>query len=317
MEKIDPKSLGRVVVVLGGTSNEREVSLMSGKGVYEALLRSEVDAVQFDPKLQTIDELQALKADRAFLILHGKGGEDGVIQGVMEYIGLPYTGCGIMSSAIGIDKKETKRVWESEGIPVPKGMILRSKEDCARALETLGHHIVIKPMTEGSSIGLYRLQNATPEQVQEAFTAITKMGQVPLVEEFIDGRELTVPVLDCLDGKGLRALPIIEIRAPEGSYDYEHKYFSDDTQYLCPAPIDDAKRIEIQECVEKAAKALGTAGWARIDVMLRRDGSFALLEINTAPGMTPHSLVPLSAKAVGMSYEQLVLTVAKGAALKG
>lgn len=188
MEKIDPKSLGRVVVVLGGTSNEREVSLMSGKGVYEALLRSEVDAVQFDPKLQTIDELQALKADRAFLILHGKGGEDGVIQGVMEYIGLPYTGCGIMSSAIGIDKKETKRVWESEGIPVPKGMILRSKEDCARALETLGHHIVIKPMTEGSSIGLYRLQNATPEQVQEAFTAITKMGQVPLVEEFIDGR---------------------------------------------------------------------------------------------------------------------------------
>lgn len=317
MERIDPKSLGRVVVVLGGTSNEREVSLMSGKGVYEALVRSDVDVVQFDPKLQTIDELQALNADRAFLILHGKGGEDGVIQGVMEYIGLPYTGCGILSSAIGIDKKETKRVWESEGIPVPKGMVLRNKEDCERVLEALGHHIVIKPMTEGSSIGLYRLQNATLEQVQEAFEAISKMGQVPLAEEFIDGRELTVPVLDLLDGKGLRALPIIEIRAPEGSYDYEHKYFSDDTQYLCPAPIDDVKRQEIQDCVEKAAKALGTAGWARIDVMLRKDGSFAILEINTAPGMTPHSLVPLSAKTVGMSYEQLVLTVAKGAALKG
>ena len=317
MNKIDPKSLGKVVVVYGGKSAEREVSLISGSGVINALKTAGVDVYCFDPKENSLDQLTNGGYDRAFLILHGKGGEDGIIQGLMEYIGLPYTGSGVYASAVGIDKIATKSVWMTEGIPVPKGMVLQCKEDCAKAIETLGKDLIVKPSKEGSSIGLYKLKDATVETLQEAYQKAQEKGMQVMVEEFVYGRELTVAVLDMLDGEGLRALPIIEIKAPDGDYDFEHKYFSDETVYECPAVLSEELTQKIQETVVKAANSLGISGWSRIDVMLKPDGTFKLLEINTAPGMTPHSLVPLAARTVGIDYEELVKLVALGASLQG
>lgn len=314
---VNAKELGKVVVVMGGSSAEREVSLMSGTGVLNALKDAGADVSIFDPKEQSLEELLVGDYDRAFLILHGKGGEDGVIQGLMEYIKLPYTGCGVEASAIGIDKVMTKRVWESAGIPVPRGITVVPDTDFEEVIKWLGNNLIVKPSKEGSSIGLYRLENATAISLKEAVERATKNGMTVMVEELVAGREMTVAVLDKRDGNGLKALPVIEIVAPKGDYDYEHKYFSDETQYICPAKIDEDVTRAIQLTVEKAARLLGAEGWSRIDVMLREDGSFALLEINTAPGMTPHSLVPLAAKKTGISYQELVCLVAGGAALKG
>ena len=311
------KKLGRVVVVMGGTSAEREVSLMSGSGVLKALRDARVDAEVFDPQVQDIEELVSKDYDRAFLILHGKGGEDGVIQGLMEYIKLPYTGSGVFASAISIDKVMTKKVWESIGIPVPRGTTVTADSNMAEIIRLLGKNLIVKPSKEGSSIGLYRINDATPESLSEAVKKATEDGMQVMVEELVIGRELTVAVLDKHDGQGLKALPIIEIVAPKGDYDYEHKYFSDETQYICPAAVSNDVRGAIVAAVEKAAAVLGIQGWSRVDVMLRPDGSFVLLEINTAPGMTPHSLVPLAAKTDGLSYQELVCLVAEGAALKG
>lgn len=314
---MDSESLGKVAVVLGGSSGEREVSLMSGSGVYDALIAEGVQAVKFDPKEQSVKELLDGKFDRAFLILHGKGGEDGVIQGMMEYIGLPYTGSGVQASAIGMDKVATKTIWSAAGIPVPKGMVLHGEKDCKEALECLGSDLVIKPSKEGSSIGIYKLKNASVESVQEAFKKAQENGMDVMVEEWVKGRELTVAVLDRGDGKGPEALPVIEIKAPEGDYDFEHKYYSNETRYFCPAELDEKVAEKIRKTAKQAFDALDACGWGRIDVMLREDGTFALLEINTAPGMTPHSLVPLAAKACGISYNELVKIIAAGAALKG
>lgn len=311
------KKLGRVAVVMGGTSAEREVSLMSGSGVLKALRDANVDAEVFDPQEQDIEELVSKDYDRAFLILHGKGGEDGVIQGLMEYIKLPYTGSGVFASAISIDKVMTKKVWESVGLSVPRGTTVTADSNMAEIIRLLGKNLIVKPSKEGSSIGLYRINDATPESLLEAVRKATEDGMQVMVEELVVGRELTVAVLDKHDGQGLKALPIIEIVAPKGDYDYEHKYFSDETQYICPAAVRDDVRDAILAAVEKAAAVLGIQGWSRVDVMLRPDGSFVLLEINTAPGMTPHSLVPLAAKTVGLSYQELVCLVAEGAALKG
>lgn len=317
MRNIDPKSLGKVAVVLGGTSGEREVSLMSGSGVYNALTEEGVDAFKFDPKEESLERLAEMKPDRVFMILHGKGGEDGIFQGVLEYMKLPYTGSGVLSSAISIDKNMTKLIWASAGVPVPRGMILSNRADCALALKNLGSNLVIKPNKEGSSIGLYKLKNADLAAVEDAYNKAAETGMQVLAEEFVEGRELTVGVLDKGEGRGLEAMPIIEIKAPEGDYDFEHKYYSDETVYVCPAEISSEKTKEIQDAVVKAANLVRASGWSRIDVMLRKDGSFALLEINTAPGMTPHSLVPLAARTEGISYGELVKLVAAGASLKG
>ncbi len=314
--KIDPKSLGKIVVVLGGISAEREVSLMSGDGVFRALQESGADVEKFDPQTDSLDDLKNGGYDRAFMILHGRGGEDGVIQGVMEYLQLPYTGCGVQASAIGIDKRATKVVWQANDIPVPRGMILNSEADCEKAVAELGRNLIVKPSKEGSSIGLYRLNDADPASLIEVFKKTQKKNMEVIVEELVVGRELTVAMLDRHDGNGLCALPVIEIRAPGGDYDFEHKYYSDETEYLCPAPIDAEVAAKIQATCKKAAEAVGAEGWSRIDVILRPDGSFVLLEINTAPGMTPHSLVPLAARTVGIGYADLVLTVAAGASLK-
>ncbi|HVK96078.1 MAG TPA: D-alanine--D-alanine ligase [Noviherbaspirillum sp.] len=307
---------GKVGVLFGGRSAEREVSLMSGGGVLKALQDKGVDAHGFDPAERGLGELAAEKFDRVFIALHGRYGEDGSLQGVLEQLGVPYTGSGVMASAIGMDKVMTKRVWLSHGLPTPRFIVLDAndtKPDTLRAVsEQLGLPLMLKAPHEGSTIGISKVTAAS--DMQTGFSHCAKYDEVVLAEEFIAGRELTVPVLGA--GRNARALPIVEICAPQGNYDYQHKYFSDDTQYLCPAPIDDALTQRIQALAVRAFNAVGAEGWARIDFMLRAiDNEPFLLEINTSPGMTGHSLVPMSAKAAGVNYEDLCVEILRSASL--
>ena len=308
--------LGKVGVLFGGRSAEREVSLMSGSGVLKALLSKGVDAHAFDPALRSLAELDAEKFDRVFIALHGRYGEDGTLQGVLEQLGVPYTGSGVMASSIGMDKIMSKRIWQSHGLPTPRFEVLDAKDTLPEQLRQvavdLGLPLMLKAPHEGSTIGISKVTGYA--ELDAGFAHCTKYDDVVLAEEFITGRELTVPVLGT--GRNARALPIVEIRAPEGNYDYQNKYFSDDTKYLCPAPLDDALTKRIQSLAVRAFNALGTAGWARVDFMLRAaDSEPFLLEINTSPGMTGHSLVPMSAKAAGVSYEDLCVEILKTANL--
>ena len=306
---IDPKSLGRVVVLMGGMSSEREVSLSSGAGVLKALLDKGVDAVGFDPAKKPLSELEAGHFDRAFIALHGRFGEDGTIQGVLEYLGLPYTGPGVQASAIAIDKSATRVVWQAAGIPVARGLTVTCVEEAERVVRELGGSVVVKPDNEGSSIGVTKLKEASVEEVREALEKALRLDRRVLVEQRIFGREFTVALL------GGKAQAIIEIKAPEGDYDYQNKYFGNAVKYDCPAELSAEKTAEIQAVCEKAFASLGARGWGRIDVMMNEAGEFVLLELNTSPGMTPHSLVPMAARAAGLSYEDLVLYVASTAAL--
>ncbi|GIZ50928.1 D-alanine--D-alanine ligase [Noviherbaspirillum aridicola] len=308
------KEFGKVGVLYGGRSAEREVSLMSGQGVLAALQSKGVDAHGFDPALRGIAELAAEKFDRVFIALHGRYGEDGTLQGVLEQLGIPYTGSGVMASAIGMDKVMTKRIWLSHGLPTPRFLVLDAKEATPEELrkvpDELGLPLMLKAPHEGSTIGISKVVGYS--DMQPGFALCAKYDEAVLAEEFISGRELTVPVLGT--GRGARALPIVEIVAPQGNYDYEHKYFSDDTQYLCPAPLDDALTKRIQSLAVRAFNALGSSGWARVDFMLRAaDNEPFLLEINTSPGMTGHSLVPMAARAAGMSYEDLCVEILRSA----
>lgn len=310
------KEFGKVGVLYGGRSAEREVSLMSGAGVLKALQSKGVDAHGFDPAQRTIAELAAEKFSRVFIALHGRYGEDGTLQGVLEQLGIPYTGSGVMASAIGMDKVMTKRVWLNHGLLTPRFFALDSKdtsdEELRKVLDQLGLPLMLKAPHEGSTIGISKV--ASTSDMASGFALCAKYDEVVLAEEFISGRELTVPVLG--KGRGARALPIVEIRAPQGNYDYQHKYFSDDTQYLCPAPLDEALTKRIQAIAVAAFNALGSSGWARVDFMLRAtDNEPFLLEINTSPGMTGHSLVPMAAKAAGVSYEDLCVEILRSADL--
>lgn len=310
------KEFGKVGVLYGGRSAEREVSLMSGQGVLSALQSKGVDAHGFDPGLRSIAELAAEKFDRVFIALHGRYGEDGTLQGVLEQLGIPYTGSGVMASAIGMDKVMTKRIWLSHGLPTPRFLVLDAKEATPEELrkvpDELGLPLMLKAPHEGSTIGISKVVGYS--DMQPGFALCAKYDEAVLAEEFISGRELTVPVLGT--GRGARALPIVEIVAPQGNYDYEHKYFSDDTQYLCPAPLDEALTKRIQSLAVRAFNALGSSGWARVDFMLRAaDNEPFLLEINTSPGMTGHSLVPMAARAAGMSYEDLCVEILRSADL--
>ena len=311
---VDPRSLGRVGVLFGGRSAEREVSIMSGSGVLSALLARGVDAHAFDPGERSLSELEAARFDRVFIALHGRYGEDGTIQGVLETLGVPYTGSGVLASAIGIDKITTKRIWLAEGIPTPAWRIGRPDTDWMQVVAELGEALVIKPAREGSTIGITKLSSRDRQELEQAFAAAARHDEHVLVEELVPGRELTCAILG--EGETARALPLIEIRAPGANYDYHSKYFSDETQYLCPAPIDAALAQRISEVSVQAYRVLGARGWGRVDVMLRDDGSFSLLEINTSPGMTGHSLVPMAARAVGLSYEDLVLEILASARLE-
>lgn len=310
------KEFGKVGVLYGGRSAEREVSLMSGAGVLKALQSKGVDAHGFDPADRSLAELATEKFDRVFIALHGRYGEDGTLQGVLEQLGVPYTGSGVMASSIGMDKVMTKRIWMSHGLPTPRFLVLDSKEATPEELrkvpDELGLPLMLKAPHEGSTIGISKVVGHS--DMENGFALCAKYDEVVLAEEFITGRELTVPVLGT--GRNARALPIVEIVAPQGNYDYEHKYFSDDTQYLCPAPLDDALTKRIQSLAVRAFNALGSSGWARVDFMLRAaDNEPFLLEINTSPGMTGHSLVPMAAKADGVSYEDLCVEILRSADL--
>ena len=305
--------LGKVGVLFGGRSSEREVSIMSGTGVLKALQSRGVDAHAFDPGTQTLAALEAAKFDRAFIALHGRGGEDGTIQGVLETLQLPYTGSGVQASAIAIDKLATKRMWLQEGIPTPRYRVLStgSREELNAAVDDLGLPLITKPPHEGSTIGITKA--AGYSDMADAFALAIKYDPVVLAEQFVAGRELTCALLGAADS--VQALPLIEIRAPDANYDYHNKYFSDETKYLCPAPIDPALAEKVQTLCVRAYRVLGARGWGRVDVMLSATGEPFLLELNTSPGMTGHSLVPMAARAVGMSYEDLVLRILRDAAL--
>jgi D-alanine-D-alanine ligase len=314
---IDVAQWGKVAVLMGGCSAEREVSLMSGTGVLNALKSQGVDAHAFDPAERELSELKHHGFQRVFIALHGRMGEDGAVQGALELLGLPYTGSGIMASAIAMDKVMTKRVWSAEGLPTPRWVWLapdrHQREDVVAVPDTLGLPLIVKPPREGSSIGVTKVVGYS--QMQDAVTLASDYDPDVLCEEFIDGDEVTCPVLG--SGTAARALPVIRIVAPaEGGYDYQNKYFTDVVQYHCPSGLPAAEEEEIQRIVLAAYRTLGCRGWGRADLMIRaRDRKPFLLEMNTSPGMTGHSLVPMSARAAGISYEQLCLRLLADAAL--
>jgi len=307
---------GKVGVLMGGQSAEREISLMSGNGVLQALQGRGVDAHAFDTGKQSMAELAAQDYDRVFIALHGRFGEDGSIQGALELLGIPYTGSGVMASSVAMDKIFTKRLWLSLGLPTPDYRVLTPATDLDQIAGQLGLPFIVKPPHEGSTLGISKVE-AGPDllrAVQQAYALAAQFDDVVLAEAFVEGRELTVSIID--EGTGAYALPIIEIVAPGGNYDYKNKYFSDDTRYLCPAPIDAALTASIQKIALDAFHAVGCEGWGRVDFMLDRQNRPSLLEVNTSPGMTGHSLVPMAARAVGISYEDLCLRVLAGASLK-
>ena len=298
--------LGKVAVLMGGASAEREVSLMSGQGVLQALLSQGVDAHAFDPAQRDLFELKREGFARCFIALHGRFGEDGTVQGALELLGIPYTGSGVMASSIGIDKVMTKRIWRAEGLPTPEWQQVDSAEATEQALAVLGSPMIVKPDREGSTIGLSKVTQA--EQCDAAYALATQHDAMVLCEQFVKGDEVTIPILG--SGASAHALPVIRIVAPQGNYDYQAKYFTDTTQYLVPADLPAGEEAHIQELALKAYQVLGCRGWARVDVMIdAATRAPYLLEINTSPGMTPHSLVPMAAKAAGISYPALCLEV--------
>ncbi len=308
---------GKTGVLYGGRSAEREVSLMSGKGVLEALRSKGIDAHGFDTGQRSLAELAAEKFDRVFIALHGRYGEDGSMQGALEQLGIPYTGSGVMASAIAMDKVMSKRIWVAHGLPTPRFAVFDAHATAPAALrETaaeFGLPLMLKAPHEGSTIGISKVNGA--DELDAGFALCARYDEAVLAEEFISGRELTVPVIG--KGRNARALPIVEIRAPQGNYDYQNKYFSDDTKYLCPAPLDAQLTQHIQDLAVRAFNALGCAGWGRVDFMLRQDDDAPfLLELNSSPGMTGHSLVPMSARASGLAYEDLCVEILRSASLE-
>ena len=309
----DPRAMGRVAVLMGGRSAEREVSLRSGAGVLAALRAQGVDAHAFDPAERGMDELRGEGTSRAFIALHGRYGEDGTVQGALELLGIPYTGSGVMASAIAMDKVRTKEIWVARGLSTPRSMVLRRGDSLREVPDRLGLPLIVKPPHEGSTLGVTRVLGYS--QMQEAFETAARYDAEVLVEECIIGPELTVAILG--SGGQARALPVIEIRAPDGNYDFTNKYFGDQTRYLCPAPLPEALAPRVRRLALDAFLAIGCEGWGRVDLMLRAsDQTPFLLEVNTSPGMTDHSLVPMAARAEGMSYEALTLELLAGASLK-
>ncbi len=304
----DTKKLGKVAVLMGGPSAEREISLLSGNGVLAALKEKGVDAYAFDPAVQSLFDLPREKFDRVFIALHGRFGEDGTVQGVLESLKIPYTGSGVMGSALSMDKWRTKLVWQAAGIPTPKFVMLNPDSDWTAVLDTLGLPLIVKPAREGSSIGVTKVRAAS--ELHAAFQLAYQLDPLVIAEEFIAGQELTAAVV------GVDALPLVRIDAPEGKYDYANKYFTNDVKYLCPSGVRAELEDEIRTVTLKAMRVLGATGWGRADVMLSPTGRYSFLELNTSPGMTSHSLVPMAARAVGMSYPDLCVRILSSAALK-
>jgi D-alanine-D-alanine ligase len=290
---------GKVAVLMGGRSAEREISLKSGAMVLAALRRSGVDAHAFDPRDARLEELKTGSFDRVFVALHGRFGEDGTVQGALEYLGVPYTGSGVMASALAMDKWRTKLLWQAAGLPTPPYELLTAQTDYAEAARRVGVPLMVKPAREGSSIGM--------SKVTPAYELARRYDDVVIAERFIEGTELTAGILDG------EALPLIRLETPRVFYDYEAKYFADDTRYICPSGLPEAVEKAMQAQALAAFRLLGCSGWGRVDLMLDRHGGGWLLEVNTIPGMTDHSLVPMAARARGISFEDLVVRILESA----
>ncbi|GGP23861.1 D-alanine--D-alanine ligase [Silvimonas iriomotensis] len=295
------KQYGKVAVLMGGTSSEREVSLMSGAGVLAALQSRGIDAHKFDPAEKPLLALKDEGFDRVFIILHGPFGEDGTVQGALEVLGIPYTGCGVMASAIGMDKLRTKLIWQALGLPIPAFELVNANSDFAAIEKKLGLPLFVKPATEGSSVGVVKVKEAGG--LKAAFEEAVKYDPLVLAETFMGGGEYTTSVL------GDEVLPAVKIEPATEFYDYEAKYFRDDTKYLCPCGLPAEKEAQIAADVKKAFWGIGGKSWARVDFLMDDAGNHFLLEVNTAPGMTSHSLFPMAARAMGMSYEDLVVRI--------
>jgi D-alanine-D-alanine ligase len=313
---IDPKAFGKVAVLFGGSSAEREISIMSGTGVLEALRSRGVDAHAFDPAERDLSDLKREGFARCFVVLHGRHGEDGTVQGALELLGIPYTGSGVMASSVAMDKVMTKRIWHADGLPTPRYVRLafdqQSREQINAVPDVLGLPLIVKPPREGSSIGVTKVMGYS--QMQDAVALAIRYDADVLCEEFIEGEEVTCAVL----GNGLDAvaMPVVRIAAPEGAYDYQNKYFTDDVKYHCPSGLSAEEEQEIRRITLAAYHQLGCRGWGRADLMIRAsDRKPFLLEMNTSPGMTSHSLVPMSARAAGIGYEDLCLRVLATATL--
>ena len=306
LAKLDIQSLGRVGVLLGGRSGEREISLMSGNGVLEALHLKGVDAHPFDPGLRSPAELAQEKFDRIFISLHGRYGEDGTIQGFLELLNIPYTGSGVLASALSIDKIVSKQVWLSNGLSTPVFVELTANSDWDAVAEKLGLPLIVKPAHEGSSLGLTKVKSVS--ELPAAYELAAKIDTKIIAETCIIGDELTCPLVG--EGASAEALPVIKIVPPDANYDFHHKYFSDETKYLCPTGLPEEINLAVQNLALAAYKALGCRTWGRADVMIdQKTGKPYLLEMNTSPGMTSHSLVPMAAKAAGIEYADLVLWI--------
>ncbi len=300
---IDRKSseYGKVAVLMGGKSAEREISLQSGQAVFDALKRKNVDAHIVDAKDDVIGQLQKNNFDRAFIMLHGRYGEDGIMQGALELLELPYTGSGVLASALGMDKLRTKEVWIANNIPTPRFCVANKDTDLNLIVEELGLPIIVKPLSEGSSIGMSKVDNES--DLPDAIAAAMKFDANVLAEKWIVGSEYTVTIL------AGQALPAIRLETPNTFYDYEAKYISNDTQYYCPCGLDKNEEVALQILALKAFDLIGAKGWGRIDIMVDEDGEPHLIEINTLPGMTSHSLVPMAANAAGIAFDDLVIKI--------
>ena len=295
------QDFGRVAVLFGGTSAEREISLKSGQAVLQALQQAGVNAEAFDPADRNIGDVKAY--DRAFIVLHGRGGEDGTMQGALELLGVPYTGSGVLASALGMDKTRTKQLWLGCGLPTPAYARLTANTNFTQVIADLGLPLMVKPAHEGSSIGMRKVERA--EDLQPAYEFAAQYDSEIIAEKWVTGKEYTIVIL------GNKALPVIRLQPHQshGFYDFEAKYNANDTQYLCPCGLSEEDEQALQALALRAFDMVGATGWGRIDAMRDEQGKFWLLEVNTVPGMTDHSLVPMAAKAAGLSFEQLVLTI--------
>jgi len=300
---------GKVAVLMGGPSAEREISLISGKAVLEALRSRGVDAHAFDPAEREILELKREGFERVFIALHGRFGEDGTVQGALETLRIPYTGSGVMASALAMDKWRTKLVWHATGIPTPRFAMVTAASEWPGVVDLLGLPLIVKPVREGSTLGITKVTRAG--ELPGAYALAARYDRLVMAEEFVVGKELTASIL------GDSALPLVRIEAPGGNYDYRNKYFTDETKYYCPAGLDEALEGEIRAAALRSFRVLGCRGWGRADLILRSDGSYSFLEMNTSPGMTGHSLVPIAARAAGMDYPELCMRVLADARLDG
>jgi D-alanine-D-alanine ligase len=300
-----PSRFGKVAVLFGGRSAEREVSLKSGAAVLAALQRSGVDAHAFDPAQRDLSELKKEKFERVFIALHGRFGEDGTVQGALELMCIPYTGSGVMASAIAMDKWRTKLIWQAAGMPIPGYEMLTERSDWNGVVQRLGLPLFVKPANEGSSVGITKVKRT--EDLQAAYAEAARYDKLVMAESFIGGGEYTAAVLNG------RALPVIKIEPANEFYDYDAKYLRDDTRYLCPCGLNAEQEGEMQHLAQLAFALIGGQGWGRVDFLRGEDGKDYLLEVNTSPGMTDHSLVPMAARQAGINFEQLVLQVLEGA----